>query len=300
MKVLVTGGAGFIGSHLAVFLAGKGIEVCVLDSLISGKRERVPNGVTFIKGDIRDSEALRSAMNGVTHVVHLAALVSVAESTRDPVSINDVNVAGTENILFSAREAGVKRFIYATSAAVYGDDPDLPKRETSALNPQSPYALSKIMNELQAEMYRRVFGLSTIGLRFFNVYGPGQLGDHPYATVIPRWIEAIKNERPITVYGDGFQTRDFIHVGDVVGAIYGALTSDKTGVYNIASGEETSLNNLVEIIERVHGKPIQVNKEPARGGDIIRSVADISAARSALGLTPTVALEKGIKELFTT
>lgn len=299
MKILVTGGAGFIGGNLVPLLVEKGAEVCVLDSLISGKRERVPEGVTLIKGDIRDSEVLRSAMNGVTHVVHLAALVSVPESMKDPVPTCDVNVAGTESVLSAAREAGVKRFVYATSAAVYGDEPSLPKKETSELRPQSPYALSKVMNELQAEMYGRAFGLSAAGLRFFNVYGPGQEGHHPYATVIPRWIEAIKNERPITIYGDGFQTRDFIHVSDVVGAIYGALTSDKTGVYNIASGEETSLNNLVDIIECVHGKPIQVNKEPARGGDIIRSVADISAARSALGFTPAVALEKGIKELLT-
>src|SRR3989344_6086556 len=196
MKVLVTGGAGFIGSHLVALLVQKGIDVRVLDSLISGKRERVTDGAQFIKGDIRDCEALKSAIDGITHVVHLAALVSVEESMKDPVSFNDVNVAGTENVLFAAHEAGVTRFVYATSAAVYGDDPSLPKMEAGALRSQSPYAFSKIMNELQAEMYGRIFGLPTVGLRFFNVYGPGQMGNHPYASVIPRWIEIIKRTSP--------------------------------------------------------------------------------------------------------
>ncbi len=298
MKVLVTGGAGFIGSNLVALLVQKGVTVRVLDSLVSGKRERIPTGVQFIKGDIRDLEDIKSALDGITHVVHLAALVSVSESMKDPVSTYDVNVIGAENVLQATRGTGVKRFVYATSAAVYGDDPSLPKKESSPLSPQSPYALSKVMNELQADMYERIFGLSTVGLRFFNVYGKGQSGNHPYASVIPRWIERIKNKLPITIYGDGSQTRDFVHINDVVGAIYSALLSDATGVYNIASGEETPLNDLRKIIEGAYPKPIEVKNEPAREGDILRSVADISRARDALGFVTTIELTKGITELL--
>jgi UDP-glucose 4-epimerase len=299
MKILVTGGAGFIGSHLSALLAQKRIDVRVFDSLVHGQKERLPKVVEFVKGDVRDRKAIKSAMQDITHIVHLAALVSVPESMSDPVSTNDVNVAGTENVLFAAREAGIKRFIYATSAAVYGDDPSLPKKESCALRPQSPYALSKVLNELQAEMYCRVFGLSAVGLRFFNVYGSGQVWNHPYATVIPRWIEAIKNGKPITIYGDGSQTRDFIHVSDVISAIYRALMSDVTGVYNIASGKETSLNELLQIIKEVYPKQFEINKEPIRAGDILRSVADISLAREALGFNPKVEFSKGIEELLT-
>ena len=298
MKVLVTGGAGFIGSNLVALLVQKGVTVRVLDSLVSGKRERIPTGVQFIKGDIRDLEDIKSALDGITHVVHLAALVSVSESMKDPGSTYDVNVIGAENVLQATRGTGVKRFVYATSAAVYGDDPSLPKKESSPLSPQSPYALSKVMNELQADMYERIFGLSTVGLRFFNVYGKGQSGNHPYASVIPRWIERIKNKLPITIYGDGSQTRDFVHINDVVGAIYSALLSDATGVYNIASGEETPLNDLRKIIEGAYPKPIEVKNEPAREGDILRSVADISRARDALGFVTTIELTKGITELL--
>src|SRR3989344_684622 len=298
MKVLVTGGAGFIGSHLVALLVQKGIDVRVLDSLISGKRERVTDGAQFIKGDIRDCEALKSAIDGITHVVHLAALVSVEESMKDPVSFNDVNVAGTENVLFAAHEAGVTRFVYATSAAVYGDDPSLPKMEAGALRSQSPYAFSKIMNELQAEMYGRIFGLPTVGLRFFNVYGPGQMGNHPYASVIPRWIEMTKEGKPITIYGDGTQTRDFVHVRDVAEAIYSALVSNEKGVFNIASGKETSLNDLMKIIKRTSPKDFDVKNEHSRDEDILRSVADISLACEVLGFNPTVELNGGIEELF--
>ncbi|MDD2657871.1 MAG: NAD-dependent epimerase/dehydratase family protein, partial [Candidatus Pacebacteria bacterium] len=267
MRILVTGGAGFIGSHLVALLASKGIEVRVLDSLVSGKRERVPAGVDFIQGDIRDRDALMAAMKDVTQVVHLAALVSVAESMADPLSTHEVNVTGTEHVLQAMRGAGVKRIVYASSAAVYGDEPSLPKRESSPLQPQSPYALSKVINEAQAGMYERAFGLSPVGLRFFNVYGPGQAGNHPYASVIPRWIEAVRAGRPVTVYGDGSQTRDFVHVRDVAQAIYLALVSNATGVFNIASGEEVSLTELAQIMcESIHTK-----HEPSPPGDILRS-----------------------------
>lgn len=300
MKILVTGGAGFIGSHFVDLLAKKGIDVCVFDSLISGKAERIPSDVSFMQGDIRDKEALVVAMQNVTHVVHLAALVSVAESMADPLETHAVNVTGTEHVLDAMRTAGVKRIVYASSAAVYGDESSLPKREDSPLRPQSPYALSKVLNETQSGVYERIFGLSTIGLRFFNVYGPRQLGNHPYASVIPRWIEAIRGGKAVTIYGDGSQTRDFVHVRDVALALYNALVAEATGVLNIASGAETSLQELQQNIAEIHTGGFEVRNEPSREGDILRSVADISAARRALNFTPSVGLHEGISELLTT
>lgn len=298
MKVLVTGGAGFIGSHLVALLVREGVDVRVFDSLISGKKEHVPEAAEFIKGDVRDRVVLASALEGVTHVVHLAALVSVAESMTDPLAFHDVNVTGTENVLAAMRTAGISRIVYATSAAVYGDEPSLPKSESSPLAPLSPYALSKALNEMQAGLYGRAFGLSPIGLRFFNVYGPGQAGNHPYASVIPRWVEAARAGRAITVYGDGSQTRDFVHVRDVAEALYRALTKEATGIFNIASGEETSLQELQRIIAGSR-EGVAVKNESPRAGDILRSVADISAARRILEFAPSVSLEEGVKELLT-
>jgi nucleoside-diphosphate-sugar epimerase len=297
MRVLITGGAGFIGSHLAELLLERGVEVRVFDSLISGRRERVPAAAEFIQGDIRDRAALAAAMEGVTHVAHLAALVSVPISMADPLTTHEVNVTGTENVLDAMRQKGVVRIVYATSAAVYGDEPSLPKRETSPLLPQSPYALSKAVNEMQAGMYERTYGLSSAGLRFFNVYGPGQAGNHPYASVIPRWIEAVRAGKGITVYGDGSQTRDFVHVRDVAAALYQALMADATGVFNIASGEEVSLKQLYELIAEISGDDLDVKNDAPRAGDIVRSVADISRAREMLGFVPSVEFRKGVEEL---
>ncbi len=299
MKVLVTGGAGFIGSHLVALLVREGIDICVFDSLVSGKQERLPAGTPFVKGDIRDRDAVLSAMQGVTHVVHLAALVSVAESMTNPLSFHEVNVTGFENILDAMHTAGVARIVYASSAAVYGDDPALPKSESSPLRPLSPYALSKALNELQAGFYERAYGLSPVGLRPFNTYGPGQAGDHPYASVIPRWIEAIRAGRPITIYGDGSQTRDFIHVRDIAGAILLALAAEEPGIFNTASGKETSLLALRDMLAKENKGACETRNEPARKGDITRSIADISAARRILGFEPSVTLEEGIGELFT-
>lgn len=300
MKVFVTGGAGFIGSHLVELLMNEGVDVRVFDSLVSGKRERLSANVDFIQGDIQDTEALAKSMQGMTHVAHLAALVSVAESMTNPLATHEVNVTGTEQVLNAAHAQGVTRVAYASSAAVYGDDLSLPKNEASILRPQSPYALSKALNEMQAGAYERMFGLSTVGLRFFNVYGPGQLGDHPYASVIPRWIEAVRAGRPITIYGDGSQTRDFVHVRDIVQAIYQALMKKEVGVFNIASGKETSLTHLRQIIADNYPDAFEVNYESPRAGDILRSVADISAAHQAFGFEPYVEIAQGVTELLTT
>lgn len=298
-KVVVTGGAGFIGSHLVSLLHAEGMAVTVFDSLISGKKENVPEGVPLIVGDIRDSRALAQAFVGATHIVHLAALISVPESIQNPDATHEVNVIGTQNVLAAARAAGVHRFVFASSASVYGNEPTLPKREDSMLDPQSPYAASKIQNEHDAEAFTIASGIPSIGLRFFNIYGPGQAGSHPYASVVPRWIEAIKNGTQIQVFGDGEQTRDFIHVRDVARALHAALESDLPGarIYNVASGTQVSLRALRDLLSEVNGRPIEWIQHPERPGDIRHSVADVSAAARELGFMPTVPLADGVREL---
>lgn len=296
MKVLVTGGAGFIGSHLVALLKEKSIETRVYDSLLTGSVDRIPEGVSFIKGDIRDKNMLTTAMYGVTHVVHLAALVSVPESMLHPEETFAVNGEGTENVFVAARAAGVKCVIYATSAAVYGDAPGLPKREDMPLAPQSPYAESKIQNELAAAKLATK-GFSLMGLRFFNVYGPGQKADHAYASVVPRFIKDAREGKPLPLTGNGSETRDFVHTSDIARAIFMALQSETGGVCNIASGTETKISDLIELIRET--LPVQVNELPARPGDIAHSVADISRAKEVLHWSPTVAFSEGIRELLT-
>jgi UDP-glucose 4-epimerase len=294
MKVLVTGGAGFIGSHVVALLLKEGAEVQVFDSFISGKRERVPADAVIIEGDIRNKEALEQAMLGITHVVHLAAQVSVPASIEDPSYTHDVNVIGTKNVLEAARRAGVKRVVYASSAAVYGDHPELPKTEESPLQPKSPYAESKIENEVDA----LASGLSTAGLRFFNVYGPGQEAEHPYASVIPRWVAAAREGRPLELNGDGTQTRDFIHVHDVARAIILALKSTYIGICNVASGVETTLHSVLQDIRGTLGKEIPYEQKPARAGDIMRSVAQVDCARQEIGFEARIPLKEGLTSLL--
>ena len=294
-KIVITGGAGFIGSHLARLLTAKGAEVVVFDSLLSGSRTNVPEGASVVEADIRNQDVLAQTFTGADAVVHLAALVSVSASIREPEETREVNVRGTENVFAAARIAGVRRVVYASSAGVYGNDPVLPKTESMALHPQTPYAESKVENEKAAARFAAE-GLSIGGLRFFNVYGAGQRADHADASVISRWVQEAKREEVITIHGDGSQTRDFVHVSDVASAIECALRGRVEGVLNIASGTEVSLGNLLEIIREIH--PIQTKMEPPREGDILRSVADISRARAMLGWSPRVLLRDGIRELF--
>jgi len=249
----------------------------------------------FIQGDIRDTEALAEAMKDITRVVHLAAQVSVPASVENPALTHEVNVIGTRNVFEAARHAGVKRVVYASSAAVYGDHPELPKTEESLLQPKSPYATSKATNEVDA----LASGLSTMGLRFFNVYGPGQEANHPYASVIPRWVAAAKDNRPIVLYGDGTQTRDFVHVDDVARALLLALDSTYIGVCNIASGTETVLRDVLLSITETLGRNILQESEPPRSGDIKRSFAQISRAQETIGFVPEVSLEDGLRDLLT-
>lgn len=294
MKVLVTGGAGFIGRHVVEMLRSEGSEVVIFDSLVTGSRANVPDSAFFIEGDIRDAAAVASAMKGVTHVVHLAALVSVPQSIENPPLTEEVNVEGTKNIFVAAKAAGTTRIVYASSAAVYGNEPSVPKREDSLVVPESPYAESKAKND----QFAATQDIPAMGLRFFNVYGPGQLGNHPYASVVPRWIEAIKAGAPLTVFGDGSQTRDFIHVRDVARAVVLALSSSVRGIANIGSGTERPLKDLLGILSAEAGHPLEISYLPARTGDILRSFADITRAKEQLGFAPRVSLEKGIGELF--
>lgn len=299
-KVIVTGGAGFIGSHVVRALKDRGVPVVIFDSLIGGSPENIPSDVPLIVGDIRDPKALAVAFEDASHVVHLAALISVPESMRDPESTHEVNVVGTQNVLDAARSANAKRVVYASSAAVYGNDPVLPKKEDMPLDPRSPYAESKIKNEIAAKELTDSTGIPTTGLRFFNIYGPGQKGNHPYASVIARWIDALKHKNTIQVHGDGTQTRDFIHVQDITEAILKALNSSLEGahVYNVASGTQVSLQELRDLISRVQDMPIEWEQHPEREGDIRHSVADISALRKDFNFEPTMQLHEGIKELI--
>ncbi len=291
MRVLVTGGAGFIGSYVVRELRAHGHAVTVYDSLISGARENVPEGVPLIKADIRDVDALRNAAEGADAFVHLAALVSVPESVAHPEATFAVNVEGTRGVFALARERGA-RLVYASSAAVYGDLPGLPKREDSPLAPQSPYAESKVENERDAAGNPHF-----IGLRFFNVYGVGQRADHPYASVIPRFIAAARRGAPLPLTGDGTATRDFVQVRDVARSVRLSIERDASGVCNIASGKEVALTELIELIRAQ--VPVEVERLPAREGDILHSVADIARARMVLNWEPSVRLADGIAEFFT-
>jgi UDP-glucose 4-epimerase len=298
--ILVTGGAGFIGSHVAEELLARGRDVVVYDSFVSGAREQVPAGARVIEGDIRDRAALGAAMEGAAAAVHLAALVSVPDSVRDPAATHDVNVTGTFNVFEACRAAGIRRVVYASSAAVYGNGPEMPKSESMRPAPASPYALSKALDEQYAAYYQAAGSLDPVGLRFFNVYGPRQRGSHPYASVIPRWVEAARAGKPLELYGDGTQTRDFIHVRDVARAVADAVTGalPEERVLNVASGTELSLGKLVSLIEDASRAPLAVERRGGRPGDIGRSVADVSRIARAYGFTAEVSFKDGIAELF--
>jgi UDP-glucose 4-epimerase len=286
-KVLITGSAGFIGDHLSRALIDKGWDVSLFDIQVNPAQ------------NILNKEALKNAMEGSTHVVHLAAKTSVAESMMHPEETKEVNEKGTREVFAAAAAAGVKRVVYASSAAVYGDAAPLPNREDGPTDPLSPYAASKVQNEFDARDYRTPV---IIGLRFFNVYGEGQRADHSYASVIPKWISAIKAGKQPQLFGDGEQSRDFVHIRDVVRVIGVALTKEGIGageVYNIGSGEERTMNSVWEVMKKASGSTIDITRSAPRDGDLRRSVADITKAKQDLGWEPKVPFEKGLKELFT-
>ncbi len=299
---LITGGAGFIGSHVAEALIRRGDSVRVFDNFASGRRANLAHlpEVTVVEGDIRDAPLTRQVMAGVDYVIHLAALVSVTQSIRDPFLTHQVNVTGTLNVLTAAREHHVKRVVLASSCAVYGDNPDLPFTEESVTRPMSPYAASKLIGEVYCQTTYRVYGLSTVCLRYFNVYGPRQDPDGEYAAVIPKFMQRIKQGHPPTIYGNGLQTRDFIYVGDVVRANLLACAREEAAgqVLNVASGRGVSLLELVAILNELCGAHFTPQFEPARAGDILHSRGDGARLAAVLGIQPSTPLAAGLQQML--
>jgi UDP-glucose 4-epimerase len=303
-KICVTGAAGFIGGHLAEELLRQGHEVAGLDDFSSGKREnaallsRHPS-FTLVEGSIADPDAALRAVAGATWIFHLAAIPSVPLSVAEPERTNAVNVGGTVNVLETARKAGAQRVVLACSCAAYGDGPEQPKHEGLVPRPMSPYAAQKIACELYAQTYTRAYGLPCVALRFFNVYGPRQDPKSDYAAAIPRFTtRLLKGQRPI-VFGDGLQTRDFVHISDVVRANLLAATSDKAPgeVVNVASGVSSSLIDLIATLKQVIGSSaagLEIEHQAPRAGDLRESSADISKARAVLGYEPRVQLKEGL------
>jgi len=302
MQILVTGGAGFIGSHLAERLAREGQQVRVLDNLSSGKRSNLAglSGVDLIEGDIRDASTVRAAMRGIDAIYHLAAVASVQASIDDPLGTHGSNFTGTLNLLEAARQQGVRRMIYASSAAVYGDTNALPVSEKTITNPLSPYAADKLAGEHYLNFYWAKHGIATTAFRFFNIYGPRQDASSPYSGVISIFVERIQRGQGVVVFGDGHQTRDFVFVRDLVNVLMSSLSSEKTigVVLNVGRGVECSLLDLLGTLERLVGRSVSRRHEPARVGDILRSRADVSGLKAALNYVPSTAMEVGLAELL--
>ncbi len=309
MKILVTGGAGFIGSNLVEkLLKDERISlVRVLDDFSTGSKKNIEEFSThtkfdFIEGDIRNYDTCMKACEGINRISHQAALGSVPRSINDPLTTNSVNITGTLNVFTAAKESGIKRIVYAASSSTYGDHPDLPKVEDKIGNPLSPYAVTKYVNELYAKVYANIYGLELIGLRYFNIFGPRQNPQGPYAAVIPLFINALlKNEAP-TINGDGSHSRDFTFVANAVQANIMALFADNekavNQVYNIACGDQTSLLQLFEQLRTEAGTDLQPIFGPERKGDVKHSLADISKAKEWLNYEVVVSIEEGLKETF--
>ena len=297
-RVLVTGGAGFIGSHLVDALLSRGATVRVLDNLSNGRRENLKDArVELIEDDIRDASVCRRAATGVEYVFHQAALGSVPRSMKDPSTSIAVNVSGTANVFMAARDEKVRRVVYASSSSVYGDSRHLPKREGEEGKPLSPYALSKAMNEQLADVFRRCDGMELVGLRYFNVYGPRQDPDGPYAAVIPRFFKAYLSGDAPVIYGDGDQSRDFTFVSDAVAAnVCGAEAPAEScgAAYNVAGGKQTTVNELARAVREAVGGGPEPRYEPPRKGDVMHSAADLGQSQSRLAYAPSVALADGL------
>jgi len=303
---LVTGGAGFIGSHIVAYLLQHGAaKVRVLDNLMTGFQHNIDlfkdhPSFEFIKGDIRDYDTCVKACEGIHYVTHQAALGSVPRSIKDPVTSNEVNVSGFLNMLTAAKNSGVKTFVYASSSSVYGDEPNLPKVEDRVGNPLSPYAVTKKTNELYAKVFADLYGTKVIGFRYFNVFGPRQDPDGPYAAVIPLFVSGIINNTPVYINGDGEQTRDFTYVENAVQAnVRGMLTDNDAAfgqVYNVAVGENFSVNFLYNAIREQLGLEHQPTYREPRVGDIRNSLADISKAQNLLGYQPTQRFLDGLTQ----
>src|SRR5262245_62269022 len=296
---LVTGGAGFIGSHLAEELVRRGHRVRVADNLSTGKRrnlEHIP-GVEFMEGDLADMDFATGVVEGMDFVLHQAAIPSVPRSVMDPITSNRANVDAMLNVLVAARDAAVKRLVFAGSSSEYGDTPTLPKREDMAPSPLSPYALQKVVGTAYCRMFTQLYGFETVVIRYFNVFGPRQDPGSPYSGVISLFSTALIEGRQPVIYGDGEQTRDFTYVANVVDGVLRACTAQAAAgeAINVACGIRVSLNELLRVMNRVVGTNIQPICKEARAGDVRDSQADITKAKTLLGYTPIVPLEEGLQ-----
>jgi len=295
---LVTGGAGFIGSHLAEELLRRGETVRVVDNLSTGKRQNITHipSVEFIEGDLADLYVARRAVKGIDYVLHQAAIPSVPRSVEDPITSNRANIDASLNVLVAARDAGVKRLVYAGSSSAYGNTPTLPKIETMAPAPLSPYALQKLVAEQYCQMFTRLYGLQTVTTRYFNVFGPRQDPSSPYSGVISIFISALCERRRPTIYGDGEHTRDFTYVANVVDGVLRACTADNASgeVINVATSGRISLNTLFNTIRNLVGSTVEPIYAEPRAGDVKDSQADISKAKRVLGYQPSVTFEAGL------
>jgi len=297
---LVTGGAGFIGSNLVEELIKRGEKVRIIDNFSTGRQENIQEFVPkieLVQGDIRDLDTVREAVEGVDFVLHEAALASVTRSIEHPLATTETNINGTLNVLIAARDAKVKRLIYASSSSVYGDNLNLPKRENMIPHPLSPYAVSKLSGEYYCQVFYRIYGLETVILRYFNVFGPKQDPVSQYAAAIPKFIKAMLNGRSPSIYGDGEQSRDFTFVENVVEASILACREEKIAgeIFNIAGGKRTTINRLANLISRLLDKNVEPIYTNPRLGDIRNSLADISKAQKLLNYQPHINLEEGLK-----
>jgi nucleoside-diphosphate-sugar epimerase len=302
MKVLVTGGAGFIGSHLVEALVGRGDQVVVLDDLSTGKPENLAplrDRIRFVEGSVADWETAQQAVVGCDAVLHEGALPSVARSVQDPVTSNHANVTGTLTMLTAARDAGVKRFVFAASSSAYGSNPALPKREDMLSQPKSPYAVSKLAGELYCQVFAQLYPIETVCLRYFNVFGPRQDPHSPYSGVIAAFVARLMKGETIRLDGDGTQSRDFTYVENVVQANLKALEAEGVSgeVFNVGCGQRYDLRALIRELAEIIGVEPDVDQRPARAGDVPHSLADISKARRLLGYEPTVDFREGLRRL---
>jgi UDP-N-acetylglucosamine 4-epimerase len=309
MKILVTGGAGFIGSNMvATLLEDERVSfVRVLDNLATGSLKNIEEfkghpRFDFLEGDIRNFDTCLKACDGVDVITHQAALGSVPRSVKDPLTTNDVNITGTLNVFTAAKEKGIKRVVYAASSSTYGDHPGLPKVENKIGNPLSPYAVTKYVNELYAKVYASLYGMEMIGLRYFNIFGPRQNPQGPYAAVIPLFVKAIIENTSPVINGDGSHSRDFTYVANAVQANIAAMFTKNTAainqVYNIACGQQTSLLELFDALRKEAGSSLAATHGPDRPGDVKHSLADISKAGSLLEYHPTISVQDGLRTTF--
>ena len=298
-QYLVTGGAGFIGSHLTEEIARRGHRVRVADSLITGKRSNLAHipGVEFLEGDLADFEFANKAATGCDYVLHQAAIPSVPRSVKDPITSNRANVDATLNMLVAARDAGVKRLVFAASSSAYGNTETLPKHEEMPTNPLSPYALQKVVGEQYLQMFTKLYGLETVSIRYFNVFGPRQDPSSPYSGVISVFATALLENRSPKIYGNGEQTRDFTYVANVVDGVLRACEAPNASgeVINVATGGRISLNQLFYAMRDVVGGNLEPTYEEPRQGDVRDSQADIRKAKALLGYVPTVSFEEGLE-----